>query len=1362
MALLQWTLFFSEDRPPSLGEAYCQAFFGPSDAPGTTKERWENTSGVFLFLNVSKDSIHPENLIKALRMLLNEPAYLFCRFIWIDNPGDPLANWHFRYLTVKDKKGEVIVAHQAYFDLGNYSFSISRGNGIKYDDSRKMFIIDRHDNLEGFEWSAGHGAFRMQRDQNHTYKITAELLRQFKEEKILPEAIIAELPADLAFDTQKELLETIGPVLDAKQQVQLDQLTGSDEDLRKRKLIIHSFKCFREVITTFSRVNTEVPVFGRKVFIPMAGEAAGCLKFELRILKKGKATTQFGYPALPYLDASIRLFMRDPAFPDTKDTFYLSSHRYPVISEWSAHDEAYAFYPSQLTFHGSIDPLNPLQHERSFFAFQEPIETAETGIPFAFRTNLGFTLHMRPMTDAIKAKIKKEESDFKVEDSRLVFSALPQKIEQKNLESYCDFYLTPAGDFEMVVPHYQAEKPLDPNRTNNLLCGISGVEYIRLAAGKTQLLSFRPGYPAYAPSYLSTAALLRDLRFIINEYAVNLLPAGADLDMDVESELNGGLGITDEKRLLLLEHARKDYFPPGYHFDEDAQTKFREIQTVEEMINWLLEKLRGTSVKAASLTDPLNELITTSWVYVRQPGPGNVAYYAQPEQAPLYKPSAGSQGFFEFMEVPAVGLPDSLPAIEHILAFPILPYGNIDGEILADLEALENHLVSKFRRARIHQIGRADKFQQALVATGETPTELTGATPQGLVAEFSEDLKVIKKLHLGKSSNGENLTIENIRYDPDAEHSLKGALQSNPLFLVISDPETLTQSNDHPLRPYLAKDKLNIEGWEFDLDPDKWFKHGTILIFKFQDKPLLELAAKPELWDQPDGFNDGDPEFTSKRLVKLLDDAIRSSNSEDPVERRKYEMLARISQFEAWTGILALNTFVPLGGLPDDLKALAAGINKDKFYAQYVGVEVTPIEPLANGGLRNRQSSIFGLIDYKNEGIPLPDDSGYNFHVPLLTVIFQNSLVTDFAAEILLVADRLFDEPTQLYLSPTGRNIVTLKGAAERHNGKVTYTFGFSGANHFLLPKSQTVLEVEIVKAQFATDTINSPEDDPLSISGRFSFWGRLKFRYLKEFDILSFGPLPDAALAEDSLRSDDNKPIFLTFGNLQVVMSFTLHQEANKITDRKFTFNPHQITFDLERSAAREHSLYEKFPLKLVGMRYEQDKPNALSGSGFMPVKSPLGSNQLGNTWYGMTYDLNLGSVGAMAGKAGLVVSILVAWSPSTVEGGGGTYVGLKLPGSSGGKKEIVIQNIVKIVFKRIELVVYPLSKDIAEGVIDFEENKERAVGYLLKLKNIVLKFFLVSFPPSGQTEIILFGDPREVDREDKLLGWYASYSKK
>ena len=89
-----------------------------------------------------------------------------------------------------------------------------------------------------------------------------------------------------------------------------------------------------------------------------------------------------------------------------------------------------------------------------------------------------------------------------------------------------------------------------------------------------------------------------------------------------------------------------------------------------------------------------------------------------------------------------------------------------------------------------------------------------------------------------------------------------------------------------------------------------------------------------------------------------------------------------------------------------------------------------------------------------------------------------------------------------------------------------------------------------------------------------------------------------------------------------------------------------------------------------------------------------------------------------------------------------------MRLPGSSGGKKEIAIQGILKIVFKSIRLSVH--------------HNDDGSRSYLLKLKGIKLKFLVLSIPPSGQTEIVIFGNPKAISASDKTLAWYAAYVKR
>jgi hypothetical protein len=216
-----------------------------------------------------------------------------------------------------------------------------------------------------------------------------------------------------------------------------------------------------------------------------------------------------------------------------------------------------------------------------------------------------------------------------------------------------------------------------------------------------------------------------------------------------------------------------------------------------------------------------------------------------------------------------------------------------------------------------------------------------------------------------------------------------------------------------------------------------------------------------------------------------------------------------------------------------------------------------------------------------------------------------------------------------------------------------------------------------------------------------------------------------------------------MRFSNLQLVSTF----HWGKATAKEFAFSAGAMIFDLEKSQARANSLFAKFPLKLIGLVEVDGKNNVTSPDrlGYMSVRTPAKGEkpQSGETWYGLVYDLNLGSAGALAGKAGIVVSVLAAWKPGA---GQNVYTGLRMPGSSGGKKEIPIQGILKIAFKSIEF-----------QVLDGDQ-----VGYLLKLKNIVLKFMTLELPPNAQSEIIIFGDPEgETKGSENTLAWYAAYAR-
>lgn len=1043
----------------------------------------------------------------------------------------------------------------------------------------------------------------------------------------------------------------------------------------------------------------------QRVRLPFVGAQAGAFRFTLsfdRLVETEGEKEVISYPDLPLLDMGLRIFFRDPELINESD-FGTDFRHYPIINESYAfrpreNYDPQAHYPERISLYPCLDPLQPQAEDRTFISFLPPDQRKIPEIlPSNYRTNLGYHIHLFPGAD-----------------TRLILQDSPTGMEVADFDPY---YWVPKGGFTLMVPRYRAsDEAADPGDGNplgadfledNLICGIFGSEYIKLLATET----------------LTDAS------------------TGSDRTVEVINHLTFFPG--------------QKAFAQGFRLDQPASD---EVET------------------------PFTDLATTAWAYITQffadpvlqaevsRGP---VYYAQPDDSTFYAhvEESNQEGdedntdeFLNYMEVPTLGLPDPAKwgaaasglSADHWL-FPLMPYGGIDPQQIEEYRQIELQLISPERKKQITAISESVGHQVSIDTVANDASPKRGATPMGLLGTFSQDYQHLEELILAKypEPQPEGTLVDKVAAFRDIPHGhpLRSALQSNQLFLVISDPSQLAA--------FFPDNRLTIEGWTFDLDPagtvgprDKpaWRHFGTILIFKFYDKPLIDLASDTATWTEGAIFNAaGGMNATRVHLRDLLQEAIDKSVGADPKERLRYEQLAFAAQEPAWSGILALHVNLPgTDSFPEPMRGLAGGIDEEKFYATYVGIETTPVIPRigTDGALEVGYSSLFALIDYNNDVPPPPNGSGYNFHVRLLSVLFRNSLMIDFAAEVDLTMDQLFDEPTVLLDREDGQNVVTMKGTAERHNGELTYSFGFSGINRFDMPDSEVLPQAEILKAQFSTD----PGLTNGQVQSRFSLWGKLEFGYLGEFDIFSYGPYVKTNEASDK---------FLSFSKLEILMRFP----EDEPSETSFVFSPENMDLDSARSKAREQSLMVKFPLKMTGLTYSK-AGKTVADFGFMPVKCSLNTGEPGNIWYGMHFDLNLGSLGALAGKAGFVVRVLAAWSPSTADSGKKVFIGLKMPGSTGGKKEITLQGLLKIAFKHIEFVNYRVDDSatlIDEGLTDAEKESQLAqlkIGYLLTLKNIVLKFLLLSIPPNARTEIILFGDPREGE-EEKLIGWYASYVK-
>jgi hypothetical protein len=562
---------------------------------------------------------------------------------------------------------------------------------------------------------------------------------------------------------------------------------------------------------------------------------------------------------------------------------------------------------------------------------------------------------------------------------------------------------------------------------------------------------------------------------------------------------------------------------------------------------------------------------------------------------------------------------------------------------------------------------------------------------------------------------------------------LLSAFQSNKLFLVVSDPPSI--------EAFLlaANAAITIGGdagelWQFDLDPAGWQAAGTVLIIKFYDQSLEQLAARHKSWAAGDTFNT-DAAATGRRIGTVITQAKQAVTAGDT----DYAGFVAAVTDPHWNGILALNVQAPLDELPAELRGLAAGIDPALFRAHHVGINASKItvpDPTSGKAIGILDSAIFGLIDY-HAPAPLPAHvADWAFQVQTLKVLFDDSAVTSFSSIIDLQVNSLFAEPATLAGGlPDNNNIVQLFGVYQKHenNGQVTESYTFqtqSGQDAvFDMATSQTLNAVIMSQAQFVTVTSDTTATD---VTSQFLFWGLIDFMELESatggesFDALSFG------------RQSSGDQAGLAFSNLVLSMSFDPETTQQGPV---FTFDASTLAIDMAASTPRPHSLFQHLPLTVARIT-QADQGISPTDVGFMGVQTPLTQSALAYPWFSLDYNLNLGTPGALAAAAGFVATVTVAWSPAQ----GSNYqvfVGLKLPGSSGAKRSIPIEGLFDISFKSLQIV------------------SPAPDTYVLVLYGIGFSFLSFTFPPSGQVNFALFGDPSAQGKGDTSLGWYAAYAK-
>lgn len=1056
------------------------------------------------------------------------------------------------------------------------------------------------------------------------------------------------------------------------------------------------------------------------------------------------------HQGLDDFDIGQRYFMSAQDAPG-----YVDSLRYPILDLRPLGDQLRALGagdddPTSLTFAAVFDPVDQLDEERTYIALED---AATSPVRSYYRNPLGQVMHVTPTASA------------KLVFQRFLTTEPPE--DGKAANGNAPYYLTPAGDYALEQRASAQANAQAPAYARYLMCGTSGVEYIALAdAGKTTTLRFQANQPAYTQAeYTFEDRKLSKVKFGPLQMAGRtawcyVTSDGQDLgyyaqpDSAVLHGIDAGAQAAAGDGAQFLSYLQLQ----AGHLPANERTPADNPDTVFPMVPYA-----GVSgVSALLLRDlELQVLSSTRRRKIGDNGKGTVGSEASEQRSGTTR-----QGLL-------------LDLVDDDWSSLILGQSTLEGagDTSLQLHHVTGDLKTALQSSHIFLVASdAQKLLQYCSVTYKLTAEIRGAlekqakVPKVIVDKLADldgkayDSKVAYEVAVLQQLANYKLTQDALdlltaaKDPPDSvvkaltdkivgnsydtydaiDKALVDALSTDTYaawhLTVVGYAVKDYPSNAFAIETYAAEAKLVIQGWTFDLSPYQWSNFGTILILKFIDKPLEEVLADTGTWSYPASFN-ANLDSVQQRIQKIIDEARKSGDPDLDY------FLKTIVEKPSWNGVLALDARVPMSGLPDALKSLASGIDPKEFKAHHVGVDVTPVRN-RNGELKTEPSSLFGLINYDApEGSSeFPNDSSgtrpdYQFRVLSLKVLMANGAITDFSSRVELLVNQLFGDGTTLQYQdgdkheiggtqPAGNNHVYFNGYYQKHGADGQGSYSFVTDRRYLFDSNGAVLDtIEIAGARFFTvqDENDSGND---TVNAVFRFEGRLSFKALSGFDLFSFG---------SDKGVDDEDRGGLSFSNLAVRMSFPAPTPSYKT----FRFDASGIDLDLATSGARSSSLYAHFPLKLTALiqgtsKHRPDKKN------YLPVATPLASPGLSDQWYGLTFDLNLGSPGALAAKVSFTAKVVAAWSP-----GGDTaklFVGLALPGAKGGEKALTIEGVIKLAFGDIRFVT-------------------TGTSYMLQLRNMALKILALSLPPTGQTNILLFGDPDGKDRE--TLGWYAAYQK-
>ncbi len=794
------------------------------------------------------------------------------------------------------------------------------------------------------------------------------------------------------------------------------------------------------------------------------------------------------------------------------------------------------------------------------------------------------------------------------------------------------------------------------------------------------------------------------------------------------------------------------------------------------------------------------QFVTAEGQYISQPQESPLFDQSGSSAAMLggAAPASGLNVYvLDFLPVPAwsaKGKANALAAASSPLV-PMVPYAGLTQTTLDQYKpflAMESTAINPTRKnnftAAQSSANKLARASGALVHAAFAPgDDLKWAmTPQGLLAGLDAN-QVWQSTRIGLSPD--------LKLPPPASvilqftnmgDAVREALMQNQIFLVISSL-TAPDPDGTRLFDFAGFDQtVNIAGWPFSLSPDGTrSSDGTppIVILKFYPgQSIASLVADTSLWSQAATFNtsqgftsDDAQAYIQKQIQNACEAVYGAGNCPDgdpsgqPDTSSLYYNFYKVVTDPNFSGMLALNCNMQLESLPIAIKAVTGGMtvpaanpgdppvsNIDAFRVHHVGVSINDTEPGSTTPTL-AQSSFFGLVDYEkpsgDTASAVPAVTGvnvnYNFEVEYLRALFTNSSLSSFSCKVNLTVNSLFGtEVTEekddggTAAEGDGDNVIIIIGSYQAHStsgddsssGEGVYSFVAEKTYTFKFDDNTYLEEIELTKLQFSfqQETVNPNDKTTSNIQAAFGIWGSMTFKDFNVLDIFSFEKL--------------------SFNDLGISVSFDLTvnpPNSPKTANLKLDFNPGNLRLDLANSPAKEgtkNALLALLPFKLTSFLYNQyPDQQTLENLGYFSLSSvPLdpGYSLTDQFNYGLAFDLDLGTLGALVGSLqAFKFSFLIGWLQPGTGVQGGIAFGVQLP-QADGKLEIKIQGVLDLIIEQF-ILRYQTPTDGGDAML------------VLALHNSSIEILGQRLPPgTAQFDFALFAPINDAAH----IGWIAA----